>query len=139
MLGCGQSLDLSDLGAVFSFDGTNYWYNRRGLLIKASNLAALVELEHDGNGRNIRETTNGRAIESRLDARGTRIERRIGRGAPGEGLVKIGRDQLGMVASIAIDDHASLVFTRDAVGRETSRASAKGFRLMSNSTSKTMS
>jgi RHS repeat-associated protein len=110
-------------------DETYYWYDRRGLLIKASNLAALVELERDGNGRIVRETTNGRAIESKLDARGNRIERRIGRGEPGEGLVKIGRDPLGMVASIAIDDHAPLVFTRDALGRETSRASAKGFRL----------
>jgi hypothetical protein len=59
--------------------------------------------------------------------------------APGEGLVKIVRDPLGMVASIAIDDHAPLVFTRDAVGRETSRASAKGVRLMPNSTLKTIS
>ena len=115
-------------------DETYYWYDRRGLLIKASNLAALVELERDGNGRIIRETVNGRSIESKLDVRGNRIERRIGqsqtsKGESDEGLVAIGRDPLGMVASIAIDDHAPLVFTRDALGRETSRASAKGFRL----------
>ena len=115
-------------------DETYYWYDRRGLLIKASNLAALVEFERDGNGRIIRETTNGRSIGSKLDARGNRIERRIGHWSGdaqdlAEGLVQIARDPLGMVAAITIDDHAPLTFTRDALGRETSRASAKGFRL----------
>ena len=110
-------------------DETYFWYDHRGLLIKASNLAALIEFDRDGNGRIIRETANGRAIESKLDACGNRIERRIGGGEPGEGFVAIGRDPLGMVTSIAIDNHAPLVFTRDALGREISRTSAKGFRL----------
>ena len=51
-------------------DETHFWYDGRGLLIKASNLAALVEFARDGNGRIIRETVNGRSVESKLDARG---------------------------------------------------------------------
>lgn len=110
-------------------DETCFWYDRRGLLIKASNRMALVEFKRDGNGDIIREAVNGRIVESTLDARGHRIERRIGTGQIGESLVAIARDPLGMVASIAIDDHTPLVFTRDVLGQETQRASAKGFCL----------
>jgi RHS repeat-associated protein len=58
-------------------------------------------------------------VESLRDENGRRIARRIG-----EGLVRLARDPLGLVASIAIDGHAPLGFTRDALGRETRRESA---------------
>ncbi len=110
-------------------DETHLRYDGRGLLVEASSRAARVVLERDGNGRIVAETTNGRRVESRLDGLGRRIERRIGAGQPGASLVRIGRDPLGALASLTIDDHAPLAFSRDPLGRETRRASSKGFVL----------
>ncbi len=110
-------------------DETHLRYDGRGLLIEASSRAARVVLERDGNGRIVSETTNGRRVESRLDGLGRRIERRIGAGQPGASLVRIGRDPLGALASLAIDDHAPLMVSRDPLGRETRRSSAAGFVL----------
>ncbi|KTS28982.1 hypothetical protein NS228_15145 [Methylobacterium indicum] len=97
-------------------DETHLRYDGRGLLVEASSRAARVVLERDGNGRIVAETTNGRRVESRLDGLGRRIERRIGAGQPGASLVRIGRDPLGALASLTIDDHAPLAFTRDRSG-----------------------
>lgn len=105
-------------------DETFFWYDRRGLLVKASNKAALIEFERDRNGRIVSEVVNGRAVKSRLNARGHRIRRQIGKGS-----IDIARDALGLASMIAIDDHAPFNFIRDAVGRETCRESANGFRL----------
>lgn len=43
---------------------THYWYDRRGLLIRASNQAGLVKFERDGNGRIVGESVNGRKVEA---------------------------------------------------------------------------
>jgi YD repeat-containing protein len=111
-------------GEAYPSEVTRYWYDARGLLAKAENKALIVTFERDRNGRIIAESLNGRAVESLRDENGRRIARRIG-----EGLVRLARDPLGLVASIAIDSHAPLAFSRDALGRETRRESASGFRL----------
>ncbi|SCB39946.1 RHS repeat-associated core domain-containing protein [Rhizobium hainanense] len=111
-------------------DVTRYWYDDRGLLIQAENKAALVAYERDGNGRITAETVNGRRVESRYDANGLRIERRINGESPGtSNLVAIERDPLGQVERLIIDGHQPLAFKHDRLGRETRRASAGGFAL----------
>lgn len=64
----------------------------------------LVAFERDGEGRITAETVNGRHVASRLDARGRRVERRIGEREAGEGVVRIGHDALGLVASLGWTD-----------------------------------
>ena len=110
-------------------DETHFWYDGRGLLARASNRAALVSFERDGEGRITAEMVNGRRVASRFDARGRRAERRIGEGGAGAGVVRIGHDARGLVASVGVDDHAPFAFGRDALGREVRRSSAAGFRL----------
>ena len=113
-------------------------YDERGQLIKATNNAGRVEYIRDKCGRIIEEDINGRRIKSKYDARGRRIERRVFSGIDqpdsvriGEHLAAYGYDPLGLIASIAIEGHGALSFTRDALGRETRRESTAGFRLTS--------
>ncbi|MEG9458713.1 MULTISPECIES: hypothetical protein, partial [Methylobacterium] len=113
---------LRRLKAILQRGPLRWGLTSRGLLVEASSRAARVVLERDGNGRIVAETTNGRRVESRLDGLG----RRIKAGQPGASLVRIGRDPLGALASLTIDDHAPLAFSRDPLGRETRRASSKG-------------
>lgn len=105
-------------------DVTRFWYDGAGRLEKAENGAALVELKRDRNGAIVGEALNGRWVDSTLDAMGRRVERRIG-----DSLVAIAHDPLGLVARIAIGDHAPLAFTRDALGREVRREGGAGFYL----------
>ncbi len=120
-----------DVAGLRPLDETHFWYDGRGLLIRASNRAALIAFERDREGRITAETVNGRRVASALDARGRRVERRIGEGEgeAGAGVVRIGHDARGLVSSVGIDGHAPLVFDRDALGREVRRGSASGFRL----------
>ncbi|CAM5768060.1 Putative deoxyribonuclease RhsC [Labrys miyagiensis] len=64
-------------------DITRFWYDGRGLLEKAENGSSLIEYRRDRNGAVIAEALNGRWVESRLDAMGRRIERRIPGSSPG--------------------------------------------------------
>ena len=52
-----------DPGNTRPLEATHYWYDGRGLLIRASNQAALVEFERDGNGRIVSESVNGRKVD----------------------------------------------------------------------------
>ncbi|MGN8118054.1 RHS repeat-associated core domain-containing protein [Labrys sp. 22185] len=115
-------------------DVTRFWYDGRGLIIKAENRASLIEYERDRNGAVVAETINGRRVAVKLDAMGRRIERRLS--APnatnlGESLVSYSHDPLGAIKSITIDSHAPLFFQHDALGRETRRSSPTGFQLTS--------
>lgn len=121
----GQDLDEAE-----AEDITRYWYDDRGLLVQAENKASLVAFERDGNGQITAETVNGRRVESRYDANGLRVERRIpGVDAGSSNLLSIERDPLGLVERLTIDGHQPLVLTRDGLGHETRRASAAGFIL----------
>ena len=117
-------------------DVVTYHYDDRGQLIEARNNAARVEYIRDECGRIIEEDINGRRIKSEYDECGRRIERRVFSGIDqphetriGEHLISYGYDPLGLIASIAIEGHAPLSFKSDALGRETRRESAAGFRL----------
>ncbi|MBP0583434.1 RHS repeat protein [Labrys sp. LIt4] len=115
-------------------DVTRFWYDGRGLVIKAENGASLVEYERDKNGAIVAETVNGRRVEVKLDAMGRRTERRLTTPRadnPGESLITYSRDPLGLIESLTIDGHAPLSFQHDALGRETRRSSPAGFQLTS--------
>jgi RHS repeat-associated protein len=103
---------------------TNFAYDDRGLLASAANGWASVAFRRDGVGRVVSETQNGRMIESELDCCGRRVRRRIG-----ERLTEAAYDPMGALAAFKLDGGPSLRFTRDAMGRETTRVSEKGFRL----------
>lgn len=60
-------------------DVQRFWYDGRGLLEKAENGSSLVEYRRDKNGAVIAEALNGRWVESRRDAMGWRVARRIGK------------------------------------------------------------
>ncbi|WP_454818894.1 RHS repeat-associated core domain-containing protein [Labrys neptuniae] len=115
-------------------DVTRFWYDGRGLVIKAENGASLVEYERDKNGAIVAETVNGRRVEVKLDAMGRRAERRLTTpraDEPGESLIAYRHDPLGLIESLTIDTHAPLSFQHDALGRETRRSSPAGFQLTS--------
>ncbi|MFC2250029.1 RHS repeat-associated core domain-containing protein [Labrys portucalensis] len=115
-------------------DVTRFWYDGRGLVIKAENGASLVEYERDKNGAIVAETVNGRRVEVKLDAMGRRTERRLSTPKafnPGESLVTYSPDPLGLIKSLTIDGHVPLSFRHDALGRETRRSSPAGFELTS--------
>ncbi|WP_454815031.1 RHS repeat-associated core domain-containing protein [Labrys neptuniae] len=101
---------------------TRFWHDGRGLLVKAENKAALIEYERDAMGRVTAETVNGRRVESAYDCCGNRIERRIG-----GRMVASSYDPLGALQSVTIGAHLPLVFERDALGQELSRATSTGF------------
>ncbi|RZS76780.1 RHS repeat-associated protein [Phyllobacterium myrsinacearum] len=105
-------------------DITRYWYDGRGLVVRAENASALIEFERDKLGAIVAETANGRRAGNVYDCCGNRVERAIG-----ERLVKSIYDPLGAIKSLAIADHAPLAFSRDRLGQETRRESAAGFRL----------
>lgn len=118
-------------GAEAPEDVTRYGYDRRGQLVRAESAVATVALERDAHGRVIAETMNGRTVASRYDVRGNRIERRIGPagGTEGPGKTRYAYDPLGLLAEIAIGDHAPLAIARDPLGREVMRSTRSGFRL----------
>ncbi|MEW9306318.1 RHS repeat-associated core domain-containing protein [Labrys neptuniae] len=115
-------------------DVTRFWYDGRGLVIKAENGASLVEYERDKNGTITAETVNGRRVAVKLDAMGRRVERELSTpkaADPGKSLVAYSYDPLGLIESLTIDGHAPLSFQHDALGRETRRSSPIGFHLAS--------
>lgn len=109
---------------------TRFWYDGRGLMARAENGAALVDYHRDRLGRVDAEAVNGRRVVSTYDCCGNRILRDIG-----GRLVKSFYDPMGGLARLEIvgtnpdNQHAPLLFRRDALGREMSRASGAGFSL----------
>jgi RHS repeat-associated protein len=140
---------------------TRYQYDRRGLLIHAENKSAVIELERDGTGRIVAETTNGRRIESSYDSCGRRVERRIGtltkHGPPplprpgdlealmiwspypppptfsAEQVTCYGYDARGLLEQLKLGKHDPLLFQRDALGREVERTVGTDFRSVHSS------
>ena len=107
-------------------DVTRFWYDGRGLLIRAENKAALVDFNRDRNGRIIAETLNGKRISSRHDAMGHRIRREIlGLGAS---LTDYVRDPLGAVEKLVADE-TDITFEPDSFGQEKARRMG-GFNLL---------
>lgn len=107
-------------------DVTRFWYDGRGLLIRAENNAALVEFARDRNGRIISEALNGKRIRSKHDGIGQRIYREIlGLGGSITGYV---RDPLGAVEKLVADD-TEISFERDIFGQEKARRMG-GFNLL---------
>lgn len=107
-------------------DVTRFWYDGRGLLIRAENKAALVEFGRDCNGRIVSEAINGKRIRSSIDAMGRRIRREIlGLGAS---LTDYVRDPLGAVEKLIADD-TEISFERDGFGQEKARRMG-GFNLL---------
>ncbi|TCQ95075.1 RHS repeat-associated core domain-containing protein [Neorhizobium sp. JUb45] len=99
-------------------DITRFWYDGRGLLVRAENGAALVSFERDRNGRITGETLNGRRVKSTLDVMGNRIAREI-KGV-GHGLVGYIRDPLGAIEQLVAGD-TEFSFRRDLFGQEIER------------------
>lgn len=99
-------------------DLARFWYDGRGLLIRAENKATLVEYERDRNGRVIGETLNGKRIKSKRDAMGRRVLREIT--GLGGGIVDYVRDPMGAVAKMVAGE-TEITFRRDALGQETRR------------------
>ncbi|MFK3780270.1 RHS repeat-associated core domain-containing protein [Agrobacterium sp. NPDC089420] len=107
-------------------DVTRFWYDGRGLLIRAENKAALVEFSRDCNGRIVSETLNGKRVRSRHDAMGHRIRREIlGLGAS---ITDYVRDPLGAVEKLVADE-TEITFERDSFGHEKARRMG-GFTLL---------
>ena len=107
-------------------DVTRFWYDGRGLLIRAENKAALVEFSRDRNGRIASETLNGKRLRSRHDAMGHRIRREIlGLGAS---ITDYVRDPLGAVEKLVADE-TEITFERDSLGHEKARRMG-GFNLL---------
>ncbi|WHA44059.1 glycohydrolase toxin TNT-related protein [Agrobacterium larrymoorei] len=107
-------------------DVTRFWYDGRGLLIRAENKAALVEFSRDRNGRIASETLNGKRLRSRHDAMGHRIRREIlGLGAS---ITDYVRDPLGAVEKL-VTDETEITFERDSFGHEKARR-MDGFNLL---------
>jgi RHS repeat-associated protein len=81
----------------------------------------VVKLERDRFGRIVGETQNGHAVRSTWDARSRRTAREL----PGGETTRYAYDRPGAIAKI---EHGgqTLAFTRDALGRETKLAAAKG-------------
>lgn len=103
---------------------TSYDYDGRGYLANAANGWGSVAFERNGVGAIVSETQSGRTIASELECCGRRTKRRIG-----DRLIEAAYDPLGALASLRLDGSAALAFTRDAMGRETSRVHEAGFRL----------
>ena len=103
---------------------TEYAYDDRGLVQSAKNACAEVKFARDKMGRVISETVNGREVANTFDCCGNRTSRTIG-----GRLVETLYDPLGAIKQLTIDEHAPLVFKRNAVGRETRRESGSGFHL----------
>ncbi len=106
-------------------DLTRFWYDGRGLLVKAENHAALVEFERDRNGRIVSETLNGKRIKSKRDSMGDRVAREMM--GFGGGTVEFVRDPLGAVEQM-IAGETQITFQRDLLGREIGRETG-GFGL----------
>ncbi|WP_348272750.1 hypothetical protein [Methylobacterium sp. 13MFTsu3.1M2] len=127
--------------AVFGPDGRRqdrvaYGYDRRGLLVEARNEATRVEYIRDRDGQIVEEDVGGRRVQSRYDACGRRVARRIFSGIDQPHEVRLGKhvtrhayDPLGALAELVVAEHAPLAFTRDGLGREVRRESAAGFVL----------
>ncbi|WP_320196889.1 RHS repeat-associated core domain-containing protein (plasmid) [Agrobacterium rosae] len=107
-------------------DVTRFWYDGRGLLIRAENNAALVEFARDRNGRIISEALNGKRIRSKHDGIGQRIYREIL--GLGGSITDYVRDPLGAVEKLVADD-TEISFERDIFGQEKARRMG-GFNLL---------
>ncbi len=102
---------------------TRFFYDARGLLERAENGSAVIQLTRDAVGRVTHETVNGRAVKSGYDALGRRASRVLG----GQ-LVTYDHDPLGVTQRLIIGGHAPLTRSFDVQGRERSRVSGAGFR-----------
>ncbi|KMO27521.1 hypothetical protein VQ03_30465, partial [Methylobacterium tarhaniae] len=69
--------------------------------MRAENGDGVVTVARDALGRIVSESRDGRTVESRYDARGRRVERRIG-----GGLAAYAYDPLGALAALTLADPA---------------------------------
>jgi RHS repeat-associated protein len=131
--GAGQATDfeLDALGRITrkaTEDGavTVFEYDAYGNIVRAQNPACVVELERDDCGRVVRETQNGRAVESEYDALGLRLKRRVSHGQEFD----FAYDANGQLieVSAAVEQQPALTFAYDALGREVSRETDDGCR-----------
>jgi RHS repeat-associated protein len=101
-----------------------YARDKVGRLLEATvvehNGKTTVKLERDPFGRVVSEIQNGLAIRTTLDAHGKRSARQL----PAGETTKYAYDRAGSLQSVDHDGH-KVSITRDAVGRETRRESAK--------------
>ncbi|MEU8765019.1 RHS repeat-associated core domain-containing protein [Streptomyces sp. NPDC048659] len=118
----GQSLtyERDPLGRVIRLahdDGTaaSFTYDASGYLIRATNQHADITFARDAAGRTVSETVNGRTLTHAYDAMGRPAYRRTPSGAAS--LIDYTADG---IARYQAGDH-TFHFTRDALGRETSR------------------
>ena len=105
-------------------DGTTvrYTYDALGNIASATNADAAVSFERDATGRVVRETCNGRGIESRYDPLGHRVERIV----DGADRLQIERDRNGAPVGYRGFGREPIALRRDSVGREVSRRFAAG-------------
>ncbi len=101
-----------------------YTRDKQGRLLEASVIEhsgkTTVKLERDPLGRVIAEVQNGLAVKATLDARGRRASREL----PAGETTKYSYDRAGSLLGVDHDGH-KVAITRDALGRETRRQSAK--------------
>jgi RHS repeat-associated protein len=99
-------------------------------LTQRENEASVVEMERDSLGRVVRETVNGRSVQSAYDASGNRTEMTSSLGAR----VAMSRDGLGQPREMffgAADGfkEADVRFDRDGLGLESRRAFKNGIEV----------
>ena len=99
-------------------------------MTQRENEASVVEMERDSLGRVVRETVNGRSVQSAYDASGDRTEMTSSLGAR----VVMSRDALGQPREMyfgAVDGfkEADVRFDRDGLGLESRRAFKNGIEV----------
>lgn len=105
-------------------DRVRYAYDDRGNVSSAVNRSARVAFERDALGRVVRETSNGRVVESTYTCCGDRDTLRFGTSR-----ISAVFDPIGALQSLRIGSSAPLRFRNDAEGRETARGNDRGFAL----------
>lgn len=106
---------------------TRFEYDPMDRLVSAIRDQAEVRFERDAYGRVLRETQNGRTIESAFDARGNRVRRRTSSGHESTWHF----DANGRHTALTLPGNEVLAFERDALGREVRRYSGKGLSVRS--------
>jgi len=104
-----------------------FQYDKEGDLVLASNGQHAIEFARDAWGRVVRETRDGRKIESVYNALGLRIQRVD----PWDEATSYAYDKNGNVRSITLPGGHSVLFERDPSGKETRRTLANGMQVRS--------
>lgn len=115
---CGQLLRkiLPDGGEV------SYRYDPLKRLVMAQNQSCEVILEWNPYGNLIKESQNGRSVESDFDLLGRRVKRRISSGQDCD----FSYDGNGLLTGVALNGDLSLKMERDVAGREVLRRTSGG-------------